>query len=116
MNNKDQLDAEWKLMTSHLIQHDLKQKEKTNKHRTLGQELVKKVGSTCYKILLKHESSWLPREILFSFKTKNKKTLCVKTIAMICSSLASPQYNTFNTFGGLFITQSNIMTELLLQK
>ena len=57
MNNKDQLDAERKLMISHLIQHDLKQKEKTNKHRTLGQELVKKVGSIRYKILLKHESS-----------------------------------------------------------
>ena len=57
MNNKDQLDAERNLMISHLIQHDLKQKEKTNEHRTLGQELMKKVGSIHYEILLKHESS-----------------------------------------------------------
>ena len=57
MNNKDQLDAERNLMISHLIQHDLKQKEKTNKNRTLSQELMKKVGSIRYKILLKHESS-----------------------------------------------------------
>ena len=73
VNNKDQLDAERKLMISHLTQHDLKLKEITNKHRTLGQELVKKVGSIRYKILLKHVSSSLQRERLFSFKTKNKK-------------------------------------------
>ena len=42
VNNKDQLDAEQKLMISHLTQHDLKLKEITIKHRTLGQELVKK--------------------------------------------------------------------------
>ena len=60
-------------MISHLTQHDLKLKEITNKHRTLGQELVKKVGSIRYKILLKHVSSSLQRERLFSFKTKNKK-------------------------------------------
>ena len=42
LNNKDQLDAEQKLMISHLTQHDLKLKEITIKHRTLGQELVKK--------------------------------------------------------------------------
>ena len=57
VNNKDQLDAERKLMISYLIQYDLKLKEITNKHRTLGQELVKNVGSICYKILLKHMSS-----------------------------------------------------------
>ena len=44
-------------MISYLIQYDLKLKEITNKHRTLGQELVKKVGSIRYKILLKHMSS-----------------------------------------------------------
>ena len=49
VNNKDQIDAEQKLMISHLTQHDLKLKEITNKHRTLGQELVKKVGSIRYK-------------------------------------------------------------------
>ena len=59
-------------MISQLTQHDLKLKEITNKHRTLGQELVKKVGSIRYKILLKHVSSLLQRERLFSFKTKNK--------------------------------------------
>ena len=68
LNNKDQLDAERKLMISHLTQHDLKLKEITNKHRTLGQELVKKVGIIRYKILLKHVSSSLQRERLFSFK------------------------------------------------
>ena len=46
-------------MISHLTQHDLKLKEITNKHRTLGQGLVKKVGSIRYKILLKHVSSSL---------------------------------------------------------
>ena len=61
-NNKDQLDAEWQLMISHLTQHDLKLKEITNKHRTLGQRLVKKVGSIRSKILLKHVSSSLQRE------------------------------------------------------
>ena len=60
-------------MISHLTQHDLKLKEITNKHRTLGQELVKKAGSIYYKILLKHVSSSSQQEILFSFKTKNKK-------------------------------------------
>ena len=60
-------------MISHLTQHDLKLKEIANKHRTLGQELVKKVGSIRYKILLKHVSSSLQRERLSSFKTKNKK-------------------------------------------
>ena len=50
----------------------MKLKEITNKHRTLGQELVKKVGSIRYKIILKHVSSLLQRERLFSFKTKNK--------------------------------------------
>ena len=73
LRNNKQLDAERKLMISHLTQHDLKLKEITNKHRTLGQELVKKVGSIRYKILLKHVSSSLQRERLFSFKTKNKK-------------------------------------------
>ena len=68
-DNKDQLDAERKLMISHLTQHDLKLKEITKKHRTLGQELVKKVGSV-YKILVKHVSSSLQRERLFSFKQK----------------------------------------------
>ena len=60
-------------MISHLTQLDLKLKEITNKHRTLGQGLVKKVGRTRYKILLKHVSSSLQRERLFSFKTKNKE-------------------------------------------
>ena len=60
-------------MISYLTQHDLKLKEITNKHRTFGQELLKKVGSIRYKILLKHVSSSLQRERLFSFKTKNKK-------------------------------------------
>ena len=60
-------------MISHLTQHDLKLKEITNKHRTLGQRLVKKVGSIRSKILLKHVSSSLQREQLFSFKTKNKE-------------------------------------------
>ena len=60
-------------MISHLTQLDLKLKEITNKHRTLGQELVKKVGRIRYKILLKHVSSSLQRERLFSFKTKNKE-------------------------------------------
>ena len=73
VNNKDELDAERKLMISHLNQHDLKLKEITNKHRALDQELVKKVGSIRYKILLKHMSSSLQWERLFSFKTKNKK-------------------------------------------
>ena len=49
-------------MISHLTQHDLKLKEITNKHRTLGQRLVKKVGSIRSKILLKHVSSSLQRE------------------------------------------------------
>ena len=60
-------------MISHLTQLDLKLKEITNKHRTLGQGLVKKVGRIRYKILLKHVSSSLQRERLFSFKTKNKE-------------------------------------------
>ena len=41
LNNKNQLDAERKLMISHIARHDLKLKEITSKHRTLGQELVK---------------------------------------------------------------------------
>ena len=60
-------------MISHLTQLDLKLKEITNKHRTLGQGLVKKVGRIRYKILHKHVSSSLQRERLFSFKTKNKE-------------------------------------------
>ena len=60
-------------MISHLTQLDLKLKEITNKHRTLGQGLVKKVGRIRYKILLKHVPSSLQRERLFSFKTKNKE-------------------------------------------
>ena len=51
----------------------MKLKEITNKHRTLGQKLVKIVGIIQYKILLKHTSSSLHRERFFSFKTKNKK-------------------------------------------
>lgn len=57
-------------MVSYLTQHDLKLKAKTNKHRTLGQGLVQKVGSVCYKILVNHVSSSLQRDRLFSFKTK----------------------------------------------
>ena len=41
LNNKNQLDAEQKLMISDITRHDLKLKETTSKHRTLGQELVK---------------------------------------------------------------------------
>ena len=59
VNNKDQLDAERNLMISHLTHHDLKLKKIANKHRTLRQELVKKVGSIRYKVLLKHVSSSL---------------------------------------------------------
>ena len=73
VNNKDQLDAERKLMISHLTHHDLKLKEIKNKHRTLGPELVGKVDSICYKILLKHVPNSLQRDRLFSFKTKSKK-------------------------------------------
>ena len=57
-------------MVSYLTQHDLKLKAITNKHRTLVQELIQKVGSVCYKILVKHVSSSLQRDRLFSFQTK----------------------------------------------
>ena len=70
VNNKDQLNAKPKLMISRLTQHESNLKEITSKHRTLGQELAKKVGSIRYKILLKHVSSPLQRERLLSFKTK----------------------------------------------
>ena len=44
-------------MICYLTQYDLKLKEIRNKHKTLGHELVKNVGSIRYKILLKHMSS-----------------------------------------------------------
>ena len=44
----------------------------------------------------------------------NKKMLCVVTIAMICSNLASLE--NFNFFGGLYITQSNIYDEAFIAK
>ena len=45
----------------------------TQINRTLGQKIVKNVGSIRCKILLKHISRSLQRDRLFSFKTKNKK-------------------------------------------
>ena len=73
VNNQDQLDEVQKLIVSHLTQHVLKLKGITNKHKTLDQELVQKVGSIRYKTLLKHVSSLLQQDRLFSCKTKNKK-------------------------------------------
>ena len=40
--------------------------------------------------------------------------LCVVTIAIICSNLASLE--NFNFFGGLYITQSNIYDEAFIAK
>ena len=94
-------------MISHLTQHDLKLKGITNKHRTFGQELVKKVGSIRYKILLKHVSSLLQRERLFSFKTKNKNL-------EVLTSKAHKRENVSDSYKTAIINLSNI--ELTLEK
>ena len=59
-------------MISHLTQHDLKLKEITNKHRTIRQELVKKVGSISHKILLKHGQVNYSEKDCFHLKQKRK--------------------------------------------
>ena len=42
--------------------------------------------------------------------------LRVITIAMICSSLAELDFQNFNIFGGLYITQSNIVDGAAIAK